>query len=733
MALYVALLVVLVRQGGATASQGEMAVWVEPATRKVFREEAAPAGASGTIALDCARGETEAAQVVIRARRRLEAVGCAVAPAGGAGARDLPLRWVRLLLPHYVFVRYPSGNWEQRPRYWPDALPPARAFPLEGGRAQPVWVSVAVPRDAEPGEYRGFVTVRAAGGEAVEVPIVVNVRRISLPDRPRFRASFGVWWSGIRERFGLQAGSAAERAAFERFLGLLLRSRVSPLDLPWSVFSTEGAEVARRPEVNAFRVPWPYGDRPLDETVGRLRELGLAEKAYFYLRDEPRYEHYEEVRQMAAQAAAKAPEVARLCTVPPVPELVGAVTRWCVQPEEAYMHEATLRERQREGDEVWWYLMAVPKSPYPTFLLDDLALAPRALLWGAAKEGVTGLLYINTIYWGWEGRDEWQESLITMPALRNNMDGLLVYSRGGPGGPYAVSSIRLECIRDGIEDWELLRELEEGASRALEGRVSDPRAAAQEHLAGLVHPVMADLRRWTHSPLVLEQARRSLLDQLELLANDPPRWLAECYRPLHPLPEPSSNVSEEKRLVAARGEPSPVPDGALLEPEWGRAFEAGGDRTASRFVNLHGVPWPSVGTRVAALWGKRGVWFGWQCLDELEGRGRECVEMSLAASSEYPPLVLRLWPSGEKEAYRGEQQVRRRWGAGVAHDSEGWTAEVFVPWSALGVSAIPPSHRLWVNFARERPGAGEQLRWCARYGSRPNWTQLGVLELKSQP
>lgn len=52
-----------------------------------------------------------------------------------------------------------------------------------------------------------------------------------------------------------------------------------------------------------------------------------------------------------------------------------------------------------------------------------------------------------------------------------------------------------------------------------------------------------------------------------------------------------------------------------------------------------------------------------------------------------------------------------------------------VPWNALGLAQAPSVPRLWVNFFRCRGRSREELFWAARYGSRPNWTQLGVLQL----
>ena len=79
-----------------------------------------------------------------------------------------------------------------------------------------------------------------------------------------------------------------------------------------------------------------------------------------------------------------------------------------------------------------------------------------------ALEGVTGTHYWSIDSWGGNNRvlgvDQINDTMLTtfdvwMPSEQVNGDGFLIYP--GPHGP--LSSIRLENIRDGIEDFELLQ------------------------------------------------------------------------------------------------------------------------------------------------------------------------------------------------------------------------------------------------------------------------------------
>jgi len=54
--------------------------------------------------------------------------------------------------------------------------------PLRDTQVQPIWVTVNIPADARPGEYRGTLTVRPGGEKPVEVPLRLTVCGWKLPD-----------------------------------------------------------------------------------------------------------------------------------------------------------------------------------------------------------------------------------------------------------------------------------------------------------------------------------------------------------------------------------------------------------------------------------------------------------------------------------------------------------------------------------------------------------------------
>jgi len=93
-----------------------------------------------------------------------------------------------------------------RPSRIKDGLPPA----LRDGAVQPVYLTVRVPKDTAPGEYRGALTITVEGQEPVKVPVQLDVIDWTLPDPKDFTYWFGLIQSpeGVGLRYGVPLWSA---------------------------------------------------------------------------------------------------------------------------------------------------------------------------------------------------------------------------------------------------------------------------------------------------------------------------------------------------------------------------------------------------------------------------------------------------------------------------------------------------------------------------------------------
>ena len=93
-----------------------------------------------------------------------------------------------------VQVRYAVSDQEARLSFeiLSAAAPPEVAVDKAGGAIVPVWVTVSVPRDAEPGDYKGTLAITTEGAKPVEVPIELHVVEWTLADSKDFASHVGL-------------------------------------------------------------------------------------------------------------------------------------------------------------------------------------------------------------------------------------------------------------------------------------------------------------------------------------------------------------------------------------------------------------------------------------------------------------------------------------------------------------------------------------------------------------
>ena len=127
-----------------------------------------------------------------------------------------------------------------------------------------------------------------------------------------------------------------------------------------------------------------------------------------------------------------------------------------------YDTESSAEKHRNEGIDEWWYSCNYPVNPYPTYHLDDALLTARVFSWMSYEHNVVGNLYWRVNYTSEKNTFGIAEAVedpydITNTSQPTNGEGLLVY----PGNPYGIygfiPSWRLVAIRDGMEDYEILR------------------------------------------------------------------------------------------------------------------------------------------------------------------------------------------------------------------------------------------------------------------------------------
>ncbi|MEI6504088.1 MAG: glycoside hydrolase domain-containing protein, partial [Armatimonadota bacterium] len=184
-----------------------------------------------------------------------------------------------------------------------------------------------------------------------------------------------------------------------------------------------------------------------------------------------------------------APGLRRLMTAPRDARLYGKSQIWVPGglPEASAKepaNKALLEGWTPFNPERWWYICCGPVHPYPNFFADYPTVDMRTVFWLTWKYHKTGFLYWGVEYFGDPKEmtaDGPTEKYALGPANMGNGDGTLCY--WAPNETF-YPSIRLNAIRDGIEDYEcfaLASKLAEQAEQA--GKVPDVVARTRRVLA----------------------------------------------------------------------------------------------------------------------------------------------------------------------------------------------------------------------------------------------------------
>lgn len=262
--------------------------------------------------------------------------------------------------------------------------------------------------------------------------------------------------------------------------------------------------------------------------IEHLREKGWLSKAYSYWYDEPDEAAYPMVIEGMKLLGENCPGLTRLLTEQPEPALFGYVDLWV--PLTGAFDPARCRQRQRAGDEVWWYVCCGPHAPYANNFIDHPALNPRLRAWQAEKYGVTGELYWH-LNWrankpGGTPKNPWTDAMSYTPSggTWGNGDGFLLYPACREPSPTPViagpvDSVRWEMLREGLEDREYFWLLRQEVARLERLRSPDGAVAAalKQARQALRTPdrLSHNLTDYTHNPQDLYAAREQVAAAIE--------------------------------------------------------------------------------------------------------------------------------------------------------------------------------------------------------------------------
>ncbi|MBR4748221.1 MAG: DUF4091 domain-containing protein [Abditibacteriota bacterium] len=461
-------------------------VYTMPSTLKLRNDQAPKTKKSAIIRMDAARGESESVSLLVTANTRdLSGVRLDFEP-----LRDKQGRYIypEIHPLGYVEVKNPtpgSGGFET-PGFYPDPILPNEPFDVAKDKNVTCLFTVSVPRDAEPGDYKGSITVSPQDEKPTRLQVSLRVYDVTLLPQSYLRQIFVTRNMANNSAYYDQWTDEH----FKAFTKLHLKYRIccqqhnseGMLDFG-SVFSTDskGRTVAdwRRFDADVdywFRLGmtqfcgyftgWAdsidaIGDKDYLRTrlgllASHLKERGWLDRFYLYIYDEPSPDKQDQIIKLCEWVHREGPGL-RIIHTYNYHEQEPFIGHADVIVADIGVFVPEIGDKVRENKGEYWAYTCISNRvfEYPdNWKIDNYGTSHRALGWWLKKYKAQGYLYWGTDFWV---VDPW-ETTETFPY--GNGDGSLFYpSKDRSSLPYP--SLRLDNYRDGVEEFDLLTMLED--------------------------------------------------------------------------------------------------------------------------------------------------------------------------------------------------------------------------------------------------------------------------------
>jgi hypothetical protein len=534
--------------------------WFVDSLVKIF-----PADAPGTHRLpapelSAARGQHASLQLAVRSRRPLSGVTAHIVSLQDRSGKALAGAWIRPV--GYVVVGSHTKNTPpdelvgEAPGWYPD---PLVDFPIEikANRTHALWISVPVPADAAPGEYRGEIAVRAGNENLARASFRLRVVSASVPAERTLKVTnwFNLGAKSSRQFYGAEMFSPEWWTLVENIARVMAEHRQNVVITPIMEL------IQPRVEGGELRYDFANFDRWV-ETFRKAGVIGIIEGSHLLGRsgesyqgstqadtfqivdgkaqnvavpaDDPRAEQFLDSFLSALNAhleekkwksiyfqhildEAHGPE-------PPIyAKYAGYVRKYMpgVQTMDAVDAEhmppelqqncdvwvpilgnfgdqlELIARRQAGGHEVWFYTCLFPNERHLNRLIDYPLLKVRLLHWLNFRYGLTGYLHWGWNYWSPEPFNDTQPVINANTELLPPGDAFIVYP--DRANKSVLSSIRYETMLAGIEDYELLCAL----------KAKHPEAAER-----LAKTAIAAFTDYVRDPAAFRKLERQLLEEL---------------------------------------------------------------------------------------------------------------------------------------------------------------------------------------------------------------------------
>ena len=272
----------------------------------------------------------------------------------------------------------------------------------------------------------------------------------------------------------------------------------------------------------------------LEQIQNNLQEMGILGKEYIYWFDEPGESDYPFVHETNKMLKTYAPKLTTFLTEHIEGQDISDVTdiSCTIWHKLDYEKAKKMHEKQQE---YWSYLCCWPKSPWISEFIDHDAVNFRMWIWASYVHHLKGILVWQTTYWNsveatpdgflqnpWDEAMSWVSGygwIKGKQTVWGNGDGRMFYPENRDVNNdrrvydnEVIPSLRLEILRDGIEDYEylmLLQKMVEQADKSQSGKINKAKRLLQ-----IPESIYTNEKTYNKNPQVLLNYRKKLAEAI---------------------------------------------------------------------------------------------------------------------------------------------------------------------------------------------------------------------------
>ena len=480
----------------ADAEDSGITMWFDHVTEKLERTVVEPTGES-TYVIYAAKNEAEDALMYVSPDKDYADLHASVTDFVNSYGDTVS---ADVFAFHYVKM----GDYG----YLPDAMMPEESTyktAVKAGNSQGYVIQASTHEDTEAGLYEATVSLYSEGAEVKRAKVYLLVWDFTLDDKDACDTAFGMGRYSVYTNHGVDGNTTIEEAEiiYQNYYDFLLENRLNGFSLPYDLATEKGQAYADDPRVHSFVIAGHGYDGGMDRTDAHIAEYydilqanpEWLEKGYFYYIDEPlpddrlppnkeAYYSIEEKYNLIQSQFQGGWQMIPLETCHGYQltddfytRTKGFVQVFCpktyaftpekyrgvpgaqvfLEAEDTAKHgtfEQVIDSWVADGTikKLWWYFSCSTVDPYPNYNAESEGILPRVSGWQQFFYDVEGILYYATQEYG--SANPFRD--IEYKGTGIYGDGILLYSgfRYGLDGP--IGSVRVEYIRDGIEDYMYL-------------------------------------------------------------------------------------------------------------------------------------------------------------------------------------------------------------------------------------------------------------------------------------